>query len=179
MRGLFFFSFSRHWMRMCAVNYSCAWSRWMYLSAFYLQRKRSARARGWRCAMRWNACVRSLDAVALVDAGLQEVQSSWGGADTAQSVWWGKQFKHLQKLCTSLVSIFPTGPWDAWFNLGIFTFHCDLFCPQKVLQVAARGLAWLFTVCFFFHLEFNWLLSTLKLLQNSKDFSQILLRQCH
>lgn len=23
---------------------------------------------------------------------------------------WGKQFKHLQKLCTSLVSIFPTDP---------------------------------------------------------------------
>lgn len=40
LRGDFsFFFFSRHWTRMCAVNYSCAWSRWMYLSAFHLQRK--------------------------------------------------------------------------------------------------------------------------------------------
>lgn len=75
-------------------------------------------------------------AVALVDAGLQEVQSSWGGADTAQSVWWGKQFKHLQKLCTSLVSIFPTGPWDAWFNLRIFYFSLR----SSVRQVAVHVL---------------------------------------
>lgn len=83
-------------------------------------------------------------AVALSDAGLQEVQSSWGGTDAAQSVWWGKQFKHLQKLPTSLVSKFPADPGMHGLNSQIFTFHFAFFffffVRQKVLQVATSGL---------------------------------------
>lgn len=96
----------RRWACMCAVNYSCAWSRWMYLSAFYLQRKGVLRQRVAMCDEM--KCVRALrGAVALSDAGLLKVQSSWGGTDRAQSVWWGKQFKHLQKMYFTGFNIAP------------------------------------------------------------------------
>lgn len=98
-------------------------------------KERSARARAggvWWDEMR--ACALWV-AVALSDAGLQEVQSSWGGTDEAQSVWWGKQFKHLQKLPTSLVSKFPTDPGMHGLNSQIFTFYFTFFffffCPSE------------------------------------------------
>lgn len=59
------------WRRacVCTVNYSCAWSRWMSLSAFYLQRKGAIKR--WVVACDEMKCLCALQsAVALRDTGL-------------------------------------------------------------------------------------------------------------
>lgn len=142
-------------------------------------KERSARARAggvWWDEIR--ACALWV-AVALRDAGLREVQSSWGGTDTAQSVWWGKQFKHLQKLRTSQVSIFPTDHGMHGLNSEhfYFSFHFLLFARLEVLQVATHDLPWHSALCFF---EKNSMLTVIDFQTSTlKDFTEIVLWQYH
>lgn len=108
-----------YWACMCTVNYSCAWSRWMSLSAFYLQRK--GVIKHWVVVCDEMKCLCApQSAVALRDPGLLV---AWMAQTKHKSVWLGKHFNHLQK---PYFSIFKLALWHHVMgsNTEVWTGHC-------------------------------------------------------